>query len=136
MTTTILLGFTECKFWSSYFPLQVQWQANFNLGIPAVENSSEEVSRTTYESSLASQTHNDCSSTHGSNLHRSEVRAVLNHYSDDSDSEIFRVKRRSSSKLDKRSVNDAMSSKNAEHQVLFFGLNIKSDVNLILFALK
>ncbi|KAJ4728591.1 Lysine-specific demethylase [Melia azedarach] len=96
----------------------VQWQANFNLGIPAVENSSEEVSRTTYESSLASQTHNDCSSTHGSNLHRSEVRAVLNHYSDDSDSEIFRVKRRSSSKLDKRSVNDAMSSKNAEHQGL------------------
>lgn len=39
--------------------------------------------------------------------------------SDDSDSEIFRVKRRSSLKVDKRSVNDISSSKHSENQVKF-----------------
>lgn len=91
----------------------VQWQSKFNLGVLAVKNS-EEVSRTTYESS---QTRNECTSANGSNFHRSEVGGVMNQYSDDSDSEIFRVKRRPS-KVDKRSVNDATSSTHSEHQGL------------------
>lgn len=97
-----------------FLPEQVQWQSKFNLGVLAVKNS-EEVSRMTYESS---QTRNECTSANGGNFHRSEVGGVMNQYSDDSDSEIFRVKRRPS-KVDKRSVNDATSSTHSEHQVLF-----------------
>ncbi|KAH9687427.1 transcription factor jumonji (Jmj) family protein / zinc finger (C5HC2 type) family protein [Citrus sinensis] len=92
----------------------VRWQSKFNLGILAVKNSPEEVSRTTYESS---QTRNECPSANGSNFHRSEVGAVMNQYSDDSDSEIFRVKRRPS-KVDKRCMNDVTSSTHTEHQGL------------------
>lgn len=98
-----------------FLPEQVRWQSKFNLGILAVKNSPEEVSRTTYESS---QTRNECPSANGSNFHRSEVGAVMNQYSDDSDSEIFRVKRRPS-KVDKRCMNDVTSSTHTEHQVLF-----------------
>lgn len=39
--------------------------------------------------------------------------------SDDSDSEIFRVKRRTSLKVDKRDVNEATRSKHSDHQVYF-----------------
>ncbi|KAK2662666.1 hypothetical protein Ddye_001240 [Dipteronia dyeriana] len=80
-----------------------------------VKKSSEEVSCMRQESSLLSQTHNECCSTHDNNTRGSEVRAVVDQPSDDSDSEIFRVKRRSSSKVEKRTVND-VSSKNFEHQ--------------------
>lgn len=80
------------------------------------------MSHTIYASSLLSP------STIGNNLHGSNVRAVMDHCSDDSDSETFRVKRRSSLKVGKRTFNDAMSSKNSEHQVLFFeALSITSD---------
>jgi hypothetical protein len=44
--------------------------------------------------------------------------------SDDSDSEIFRVKRRSSLKVDKRDVNDAMHAKQSDHQVCFVNVLI------------
>lgn len=77
-----------------------------------------QVSRMRQESSLLSQIRNECRSTHENNTHGSEVRAVVDQPSDDSDSEIFRVKRRSSYKVEKRTVND-VSSKNFEHQVLF-----------------
>ncbi|KAL5798304.1 hypothetical protein ACOSQ2_003124 [Xanthoceras sorbifolium] len=83
-----------------------------------VKKSSEEVSRTRQESFLFSQTRNECHSTHENNTRGSEVRAVVDQPSDDSDSEIFRVKRRSTSKVEKRTVNDAISSKNFEHQGL------------------
>jgi hypothetical protein len=39
--------------------------------------------------------------------------------SDDSDSEIFRVKRRTSLKVDKRDVNEAMRVNHSDHQVYF-----------------
>lgn len=73
---------------------------------------------TTYESCLSSQRHNQLLST-GNNLHGSDVRAALDQGSDDSDSEIFRVKRRSSLKVQKRTYKDAVFLKNSEHQVLF-----------------
>lgn len=39
--------------------------------------------------------------------------------SDDSDSEIFRVKRRSSLKVEKRTINDVSPSNHSENQVYF-----------------
>lgn len=53
--------------------------------------------------------------------------------SDDSDSEIFRVKRRSSLKVEKRTFNDAMSLKNSEHQVLIYeSLSFISDASYMI----
>ena len=41
----------------------------------------------------------------------------MDQYSDDSDSEIFRVKRHSLVKVEKRNANDASSVKHFDHQV-------------------
>lgn len=70
-------------------------------------------------SSPFSQTQNECRSSQENNSRGSEVRASVYQPSDDSDSEeIFRVKRRSSIKVERRTVNDFfVSSKNFEHQV-------------------
>ncbi|XP_044503685.1 lysine-specific demethylase JMJ706-like isoform X2 [Mangifera indica] len=105
---------TLCSFASenSCMANNVCQQANFNQGIFDAKTSAEGVSHTIYASSLSSP------STIGNNLHGSNVRAVMDHCSDDSDSETFRVKRRSSLKVGKRTFNDAMSSKNSEHQGL------------------
>lgn len=62
----------------------------------------------------------ECPSSFVNNPSRCEARASADQYSDDSDSEIFWVKRRSSLKGDKRSVNVAVPSKNSEHQVSFY----------------
>lgn len=53
------------------------------------------------------------------NLHKFGVKPTVDQDSDDSDSEIFRVKRRSSLKVEKRDVNDAMHAKQSDHQVCF-----------------
>ncbi|XP_031261595.1 lysine-specific demethylase JMJ706 isoform X2 [Pistacia vera] len=97
---------------------QVHEQANFNLGSFDAKTFADGVSHTTYASNLSSQRHNQRPSTHGNNLHGSDVRAAVDQCSDDSDSEIFRVKRRSSLKVEKRTFNEAMSLKNSEHQGL------------------
>ena len=46
--------------------------------------------------------------------------------SDDSDSEIFRVKRRTSLKVDKRDVNEAIRAKHSDHQVYFVDVLISN----------
>ncbi|KAF2316117.1 hypothetical protein GH714_041194 [Hevea brasiliensis] len=80
--------------------------------------SSEEVTHNMHESFLSSLSHEECPSVQHGNLHGSEARPSVYQQSDDSDSEIFRVKRRSSLKVEKRVVNDDVSSKNIEHQGL------------------
>lgn len=50
-------------------------------------------------------------------LQRFDKKPVVNE-SDDSDSEIFRVKRPSSLKAERRNMNDAVPSKHTEQQVL------------------
>ncbi|CAL2258631.1 unnamed protein product [Prunus armeniaca] len=97
-------------------PNNVQGNANTNTGALNSKRLSEELARSTYESSQSSPSYNECSSARPRNCNGSEVRPVVDQGSDDSDSEIFRVKRRSSLKVDKRSVNDTSSSKHSENQ--------------------
>ncbi|KAM1145443.1 hypothetical protein TB2_036922 [Malus domestica] len=78
---------------------------------------SEEVVRSVYDSSLSSPSYDECSSARPGNSNGSEVRRVVDQGSDDSDSEIFRVKRRSSLKVvGKRSVNDVSASNHSENK--------------------
>lgn len=79
---------------------------------------SGEVSHGMHESSLSQIPNDELLSTQQVNLHRSEVRPAADQQSDDSDSEIFRVKRRSSVKVEKRSVNDGGTSKNSSQVLL------------------
>ncbi|XP_044466143.1 lysine-specific demethylase JMJ706-like isoform X2 [Mangifera indica] len=102
---------------SSCMANNVHEQGNLNLGTFDTKMSADGLLHTTYESCLSSQRHNQLLST-GNNLHGSDVRAALDQGSDDSDSEIFRVKRRSSLKVQKRTYKDAMFLKNSEHQGL------------------
>ncbi|KAK7252509.1 hypothetical protein RIF29_36496 [Crotalaria pallida] len=51
-------------------------------------------------------------------LHGSDTKPIVSNESDDSDSEMFRVKRPSSLKAERRNVTDAMSSKRSEQQGL------------------
>lgn len=101
-----------------YFLKQVKRNANFNSGNPGSTNYSEEATRYTYESTRSSQSCDECS-TLPRNLQKFGVKPTVDQDSDDSDSEIFRVKRRSSLKVEKRDVNDAMHAKQSDHQVCF-----------------
>lgn len=74
------------------------------------------MSQNIHESCLSSPSYSECLSTH-QKFHGSETKPVVNHYSDDSDSEIFRVKRRSSVKVEKRNANDASTIKHLDYQV-------------------
>ena len=67
-------------------------------------------------------------STH-QNFHGSEVKPIVDQDSDDSDSEIFRVKRRSSFKVEKRNANDASSVKHFDHQV---SSRVLSELNFLI----
>ncbi|XP_075641806.1 lysine-specific demethylase JMJ13 isoform X1 [Castanea sativa] len=96
---------------------QVKRNANFNSGNPGAKNYSEEATRYTYESARSSQSCDECL-TLPRNLHKFGVKPTVDQDSDDSDSEIFRVKRRSSLKVEKRDVNDAMHAKQSDHQGL------------------
>ncbi|KAI8021266.1 Lysine-specific demethylase JMJ706 [Camellia lanceoleosa] len=93
----------------------VQFHANFSLGDIGSTKFSIDITRNVYEPSQTSVS--DASLGTRGNLPRSEVRPVLVQDSDESDSEIFRVKRRSSVKTEQRNMNDAISS-NFEHQGL------------------
>lgn len=77
----------------------------------------ENLSRNAYESSVSSLSYDDCTSAHQDRLHDSARRPLSGQYSDDSDTEIFRVKRRSSVKVEKRSRHDSLPSQHSGHQV-------------------
>ncbi|XP_039057235.1 uncharacterized protein LOC120200468 isoform X2 [Hibiscus syriacus] len=79
---------------------------------------SEEVSENTYESSVSCLSREARPGIHQYNGHEPESRSIVANDSDSSDSEIFRVKRPSFLKAEKRNGNQAMSSKSSEHQGL------------------
>lgn len=96
-------------------------QADFNAGKLDPERLFEEGLHSKHEYSVSSQSHDDeFLRIQKSNPRGLEVKSSVDEQSDDSDSEIFRVKRRSSLKVEKRVVNDASSSKNYEHQVWWY----------------
>ncbi|GMJ16047.1 JUMONJI 13 [Hibiscus trionum] len=97
-------------------PKNVQELAN--LGNTYDMRFSEEVSENTYESSVSCLTREDRPGIHQYNGHEPVSRSIVDHDSDSSDSEIFRVKRRSFLKVEKRNGNQTMSSKSSEQQGL------------------
>ncbi|XP_059444192.1 lysine-specific demethylase JMJ13 isoform X1 [Corylus avellana] len=96
----------------------IKGNANFNSGNPDSKKYSEEASRCAYESSLSSQSCDECWTSLPNNLHRPGVKHIVDQDSDDSDSEIFRVKRRTSLKVDKRDAIEAIRAKHSDHQGL------------------
>ncbi|XP_038726324.1 lysine-specific demethylase JMJ706-like isoform X2 [Tripterygium wilfordii] len=113
---------TACADWSlepfgmSSMPRN-EYPVRANLGSTDSKTFSEEISHCTYDSSLSSLSRDECSSTQQRN-YVSEPKASMDQDSDGSDSEIFRVKRRSSLKVDKRNANNVISSKSSEYQGL------------------
>ncbi|GKU95806.1 hypothetical protein SLEP1_g9123 [Rubroshorea leprosula] len=89
-----------------------------NLGDTGTKMSSEAVSCFTPESSLLSVSCEDNQHTLLGNLHQSNCKPTVDQDSDDSDSQIFRVKRRSSLNVERRTTNQAISSKYSAHQGL------------------
>ena len=71
--------------------------------------------------SLTSPTlnHDSAIEPQGGDLYRLEMKSMVNNDSDDSDSEIFRVKRPSSLRAEKRNLN-SMSSKHLDPQVILY----------------
>uniref|UniRef100_A0A5B6ZD14 Lysine-specific demethylase JMJ706 n=1 Tax=Davidia involucrata TaxID=16924 RepID=A0A5B6ZD14_DAVIN len=95
---------------------QVHGHANSSLGNVVSTKFSKEIPLQEYES-LRSSVSDECLGTHQLNRQGPEVRPVVDQDSDESDSEIFRVKRRSSVKVEQRNVNHGISP-NFEHQGL------------------
>lgn len=116
--TTSLCGYS-CNF---YFVKQLKGNANLDSGNPNSKKYLEEASHCA-QSSLYSHSCDESFSTPSNNLHQSGFKPVVDQYSDDSDSEIFRVKRRTLLKVDKRDVNDALHLKRSDRQVHFKCLN-------------
>lgn len=99
---------------TSYFQ-QVQNHASLGLGDLTATKLFKDAHSVVYESSELCISDSCLSTKHG-NIQESGVRPILNQDSDESDSEIFRVKRRSSVKVRQRNVIDVFSP-NFEHQV-------------------
>ncbi|KAJ6415510.1 hypothetical protein OIU84_004331 [Salix udensis] len=97
----------------------VKVQADSNAGKLDPERLFEEGLHNKHGYSVSSLSHDDeFLRNQKSNPRGLEVKPSVDEQSDDSDLEIFRVKRRSSVKVEKRVVNDAASSKYSEHQGL------------------
>ena len=108
----------QVNIWYLYISKQVQGLAN--LGDCNGKGFSEEVSQNTYGLSVSCLSHEDRPGINQDNVHEhSAGRPIVDQDSDNSDSEIFRVKRRSFFKVEKRNGNDTMSSKKSEHQVWY-----------------
>ncbi|KAB2088503.1 hypothetical protein ES319_A03G002400v1 [Gossypium barbadense] len=95
-----------------------QVQGLANLGNTNDKRFCEEVSENTYESSVLCLSREDRPGIHQYNGHEPVSRSIVDHDSDSSDSEIFRVKRRSFLKVEKRNGNHTMASNSSEHQGL------------------
>lgn len=79
-----------------------------------VDNDTEDVCHNVYQSSLSSLSYNECLSSNQGN----ENVPYVDQCSDDSDSEIFRVKRRSSLKVDRKNVDSRTRGDRIKHQGL------------------
>ncbi|KAG5540182.1 hypothetical protein RHGRI_020421 [Rhododendron griersonianum] len=109
---------------------QVQNHASLGLGDLTATKLFKDAHSVVYESS-ESFISDSCLSTQHGNIQESGVRPVLNQDSDESDSEIFRVKRRSSVKVRQRNVIDAFSP-NFEHQASNWGDSQDGDILVVL----
>ncbi|GAB2273203.1 hypothetical protein Dimus_008006 [Dionaea muscipula] len=83
-----------------------------------VGHSCKEVSHSTCESPLSSLSYNERLTSNRGDLQGSEVISLVDQRSDDSDSEVFRVKRRSHVKAERRTFRDLLSSDQYEQQGL------------------
>jgi len=92
--------------------LQVQGHTNARL-----INYNNAISRNTSQSSFSPLPYNGCLKSKQEDSHGPEVFPNIDRCSDDSDSQIFRVKRRSSSKVQRRNVNAVMKADHSKNQV-------------------
>ncbi|XVE57390.1 hypothetical protein DITRI_Ditri04bG0087200 [Diplodiscus trichospermus] len=95
-----------------------QVQGLANLGDSNDKGLYEEVSGYTYGSSLPCLSHQDCPVINRDNVNEPVSTSLVDQDSDNSDSGIFRVKRRSCLKVERRNGNDTLSSKKSEYQGL------------------
>ncbi|KAL6974906.1 hypothetical protein U1Q18_044432 [Sarracenia purpurea var. burkii] len=95
-------------------PNNVPSHASFSLGDNVSMNFSKDKPRNMY-GSVQSSVSDACLGTQQGNLQASEAKPLLDQESDESDSEIFRVKRRPSVKVEQRKMN-AVISTGFEHQ--------------------
>lgn len=99
--------------------MQAEGHGNLKLRSSAFEeNGGERTSNNACESSPTPAQYHESSCKPQRDLHRSDVKPFVDNRSDDSDSEMFRVKRPSSLKAERRSANDALTVKHSEQQVL------------------
>eukprot|EP00256_Glycine_max_P055155 XP_014622207.1 jmjC domain-containing protein isoform X3 [Glycine max] len=97
-------------------PKNAEEHININAtSIIDFEEFAERISNSACESSLSPAVYHERSVKPRGDLQRFDKKPVVNE-SDDSDSEIFRVKRPSSLKAERRNMNDAMSSKHTAQQ--------------------
>ncbi|KAF8412601.1 hypothetical protein HHK36_000570 [Tetracentron sinense] len=99
---------------SSSFPNNVR--ADFNNGNLGSTKYFEEAFSSAYEPSPSSLSCGKLLSINQGNSHGEQIMPIGDQYNDDSDSEIFRVKRRSSVKVEKTTLNNSMTSKVSEQQ--------------------
>ncbi|KAE9459273.1 hypothetical protein C3L33_08815, partial [Rhododendron williamsianum] len=121
---------TICPAKKLLIPINVQNHASLGLGDLTATKLFKDAHSVVYESS-ESFISDSCLSTQHGNIQESGVRPVLNQDSDESDSEIFRVKRRSSVKVRQRNVIDAFSP-NFEHQASNWGDSQDGDILVVL----
>ncbi|XP_047173539.1 uncharacterized protein LOC124841333 isoform X2 [Vigna umbellata] len=91
--------------------------ANFKLGSPDCEENCERISNDTSESFQSSLQY-ECPNKSMGNVRRLEKKLIVDNKSDDSDSGIFRVKRPSSLKAERRNIRGATFSTNSGQQEL------------------
>ncbi|XP_022638684.1 lysine-specific demethylase JMJ706 isoform X3 [Vigna radiata var. radiata] len=91
--------------------------ANFKLGSPDFEENCERISNNASESFQSSLQY-ECPNKSMGNVHRLEKKLIVDNKSDDSDSGIFRVKRPSSLKAERRNIRGATFSTNSGQQEL------------------
>lgn len=102
------------------FTDQVYGSGSINTINIESRKSGEDLTRSGLESSLSSPSCDEYLSAHSVNFHAKEARPAIDHQdSDESDTEIFRVKRRAKT-VEKRNSNDVMSSKHSDHRVILF----------------
>ncbi|XP_054810000.1 lysine-specific demethylase JMJ13 [Prosopis cineraria] len=89
-----------------------------NLGLVNFEEVCERVSPSVCGSSVSPTRNHDSSSEPHGDLYRLEMTSTVTNDSDDSDSEIFRVKRPSSLKAERRNGNDGTCPRHFDHQGL------------------
>lgn len=101
---------------SASAPNNVYGNTSFSTRNLDSRKSPEESSRGAVESSQSSQSCDEHLNACPENFRGTKVTPSVDQDSDDSDSEIFRVKRRSTIKADKRNTNDGVSSMHSDHQ--------------------